>query len=219
MEHLIPTQFLFLVDLAVFLLIVLMHLAKQSRPFVYLYAVQSVLIASLMIYSAILDRSISLGFLAILILGIKVFAAPAFFLKLIKRQALQMSPNNYLNLPLTLTCIAIITTIAHSRFFQPLTTLAPANENALYICIASMFISLFLIINRKGALSQMIGILSLENAIVSFVLAAGLGQGLGLELGITFDIAVWIIVATVFVSIIYKKFHTTDVSAMTNLKG
>jgi len=219
MEHLIPTQLLFSVDLTIFLLIVLMHLAKRSISFVYLYATQSILIASLMIYSSVLNHSLSLGVLAILIFGIKVIAAPRFFLKLIRKQTLQASTSNYLNLPLTLVGIAAIATITHSKYFHPLTTLAPVNENALYICIAAMFISLFLIINRKGALSQMIGILSLENAIVSFILAAGLGQSLGLELGITFDIFVWIIIATVFVSMIYKKFHTIDVSVMTNLKG
>ena len=196
-----------------------MHVSKRSISFVYLYAAQSIVVAFLLIYSATVNNSIPLGILAILIFVLKVIAAPKFFLSLIKKQTLQAATNNYLNLPLTLTGIAIITMITHSRFFQPLTSLAPANENALLICVTAMFISLFLIINRKGALSQMIGILSLENAIVAFALASGLGQGFGLELGVTFDIVVWIFIATVFVSMIYRKFRTIDVSAMTNLKG
>jgi len=76
-----------------------------------------------------------------------------------------------------------------------------------------------MIINRKGALSQMIGVLSLENSIVSFAFTAGLEQKPGLELGITFDIFVWIIIATVFVSMVYKKFKTLDVTEMSRLKG
>jgi len=219
MENIISSQILFLADLIIFTTVVLIHLTKKNVYFIYLYAVQSLVVTFLMAYSAFIDHSLMIGLLAVLIFVIKVIVAPIFFLKLIKAHTLNITSSNYLNLPFTLVVIAIITTMAHSKFFQPLASLAPANENALLISIAAMFISLFIIINRKGALSQMIGILSIENAIVSFALAAGLEQGFGLELGITFDIFAWIVIASVFVSMIYKKFNTLDVSVMTKLKG
>jgi len=219
MENLIPTQILYLADLLIFFSVILIHLTKRNVYFVYLYAVQSLIVTFLMAYSSFANHSLPLGILALLIFALKVIAAPGFFLRLIKKQTLMSMTESYLNLPLTLAGIAAITMITHSRFFTPLSTLAPVNENALLISISTMFISLFLIINRKGALSQMVGILSLENAIVAFAIAAGLEQGLGLELGIAFDICAWIVIATVFVSMIYKKFHTLDVSVMTKLKG
>jgi len=83
-----------------------------------------------------------------------------------------------------------------------LAQLAIEGRNLLLLSVATIMISLFLIINRKGALSQMLGILSLENGIVSFALFAGLEQNPGLQLGITFNILIWIIIATVFISMI-----------------
>lgn len=219
MENLIPSQILFIADLLVFFSIILIHMTKRNISFVYLYAIQSLVISCLMAYSSFADHSLTLGLLAGLIFILKVIVAPTFFLRQIRKQTLQSMTQSYLNLPLTLIGIAVITMIAHSKFLLPLAALSPANENALLISVAAMLISLFLIINRKGALSQMVGILSLENAIVAFALAAGLEQGVGLELGVTFDICVWIIIATVFVTMIYKKFNTLDVSVMDKLKG
>ncbi|MFA7253950.1 MAG: hypothetical protein WC107_05325 [Patescibacteria group bacterium] len=219
MENTIPAQILFLADLVIYFLIILVHITKRNISIVYVYAAQSLMITFLMVYSASVNHSYALWILAALIFGLKVAAAPIFFLRQIKKQTLQSMTSSYLGLPLTLIGIAVLTMVTHSRFFAALATLSPANENALMISIAAMFISLFIIINRKGALSQMIGILSLENAIVAFAFAAGLEQGLGLELGIIFDICAWIVIATVFVTMIYKKFHTLDVSVMTKLKG
>lgn len=219
MEQQITPLVLFIADILVFTSIVLMSITKRSIRTVYLYVFQSLVISLLMIYTAFANHSIDFIIIAAIILTVKVIGVPLFFLRQIKKQTLQSSTSSYFNLPVTLGMIAIITMITHSKSFQPLATLAPANENAILISIAALFISLFLIINRKGALSQMIGVLSLENAIVSFAFAAGLEQGPGLQLGIIFDVFVWIIIATVFVSMIYRKFNTLDVSVMTNLKG
>ena len=81
-----------------------------------------------------------------------------------------------------------------------------------------MFLSLFLIINRKSALSQIVGILSLENSIVAFAIFAGLEQSLSLQIGILFDISVWLIIATVFMSMMYTHFGSLDVTDMKKLK-
>jgi hydrogenase-4 component E len=58
----------------------------------------------------------------------------------------------------------------------------------------------------------------LENAIVSFATLAGLEQSPGLQIGIMFDIGVWIMIATIFVSMIYRQFGSLDVASMQHLK-
>ena len=114
--------------------------------------------------------------------------------------------------------MAILTAVAHSNIFLPLVTIIPANQELLAIALASLLISLFLIVNRKGALSQIIGVLSLENSIVAFVFFAGLEQSPTLQLGMMFDITVWIVIATVFISMINKHFGSINVTEMNYLK-
>lgn len=219
MEQIINPQILFIAEVLIFLSVISMHLTKKRIPIIYFYMIQSFVISLLLVYSAFKGSSIPLIAVAVVIFVVKVIVAPMYFLHLIKRYKLQFSAGSYLNLSATLLVLAIITAMTNSRVFQPLLTLAPANEKALLSAFAAMFISLFLIINRKGAFSQIMGVLSLENSVFAFVFAAGLGQGPWLELSLVFDIFLWIIIASVFVSMIYKKFDTLDVTVMTHLKG
>ena len=80
-----------------------------------------------------------------------------------------------------------------------------------------MLLSIFLTINRKSALSQIIGILSLENSIVAFAIFAGLEQSPSLQIGILFDISIWLTIATAFISMIYAHFGSLDITSMKNL--
>lgn len=211
-------QPLFFCETLIFLSVIFMHLSKKSSSVIYLYAAQSLLVTILLLSSFIKDLSFALLLVVVVIFGIKVVIAPYFFLGLIKKHQLKFSSSSYLNGPTALIVLAIITAITYSHLFRPLSVLSPANENALLLAIAIMFISIFLMINRKGVLSQMIGILSLENGIVSFAFFAGLEQSPMLEFGILFDILVWIIIATVFASMIYKQFGSLDVTIMKHLK-
>ena len=67
-------------------------------------------------------------------------------------------------------------------------------------------------------MSQIIGILSLENGIVAFALFSGLEQSPALQIGIMFDLLVWVIIAAVFISMIYKQFGSLDVTELKHLK-
>jgi hydrogenase-4 component E len=149
---------------------------------------------------------------------VKVLVAPRFFFGLVKKHQLKFSVSTYLNSPATLIVLALLTGVTYSQLFLPLTILSQNEGKTLLLAVATMFISIFLIINRRGALSQMIGILSLENGIVSFATLAGLEQAPGLQIGIMFDILVWIIIASVFASMLYRQFGSLDVTSMTHLK-
>lgn len=213
------TQVTLFAETIILFSIILMHLVKKSTNMVGLYLTQSLVVSCLLALSAIINHSTSFFMVALVIFVVKVVVAPRFFLSLIKKHRLRFATSCYLNMPLTLAGLTAIIAVTRSSLFSPLLELNPSNKEALLLSLSAMLMALFLIINRKGALSQMIGILSLENAIVSFALHAGLEQGPGLELGIMIDIIVWILIGTVFVSMIFKKFGSVDVTEMTNLKG
>lgn len=78
--------------------------------------------------------------------------------------------------------------------------------------------SVFLTINRKGAMSQIIGILSLENSIFVFSYFLGTKQSAMLEIGILFDVLFWIIISSTFVRMIVKHFGSIDVTQLRELK-
>lgn len=210
-------QFLFFIEVLIFTCVIFMHLSKKRMSLVLLYTAQSA-ITTFLLFLSLKDFSISLLMVALLIFIVKVIVAPYFFSRLIEKKQLYFSTSSYLNVPLTLLVLIILTAIAHSHFSKSLVFFSASNENPLLLAISTILISLFLIINQRSALSQMIGILSLENGIVSFAALAGLEQTPGLQLGVTFDILVWIIIASVFTSMVYKKFGSLDVTVMKHLK-
>lgn len=211
-------QMVFLLEVLLFSSVIFMHLSKKSSSVVALYVLQSLIIALLLFRSALEAASWSLFLVALVVFAVKVVVSPYFFHKLIRENQLKFTASTYLNGPMTLVALALLTGLTYSRFFKPLKILSLPQENTLLLAVAMMLISIFLMINRKGALSQMIGVLSLENAIVSFACLAGLEQTPGLQLGIVFDILVWVIIATVFASMMYKQYGSLDVTAMTHLK-
>jgi hydrogenase-4 component E len=217
MSHL-NQQTLLVLATVIFSAAVLLHLTKKNTSAVRLYLVQSSAIAVLLI-SSLFDRLSPLLILAIVAtVAVKIVVAPYFFYGLIRKHELKFSVSTYLNTPVTLAMIAGILALTQSDFFTPLAVLASSGEKMLRLAFATILISLFLSINRRGALSQVLGILSLENGIVAFALFAGLEQSPGFQLGITFNILIWVIIATAFASMIFSKFGSLDVTTMKKLK-
>ncbi|HEX7511259.1 MAG TPA: hypothetical protein VF335_08165 [Chitinivibrionales bacterium] len=214
MNTLFPEFFL----TVMFISIVFLHIAKKNFSVAIAYGIQSFAIVMLLINSYFVSRSPTFLLVALLGLIVKVIMAPIFIIHKINKHDLKFLVSSYVNVPITLIIVAMLTAIANSRLFTPLVTLIPANQQLLSLSLAALLISVFLIINRKGAISQIVGVLSLENSIIAFGLFSVIDQSLILEIGIVFSISVWIIVATVFISMIYRNFGSLDVTQMKQLK-
>lgn len=201
-----------------FLSVVFLHIAKKNSGAAALYGIQSAAIVLLLLLSFFETGDPGALLIAFLALLVKVILAPTFIFRLTKMHRLKFVVSAYLNTPLTLIIVAGLTAAAHSQVFGPLANIVPANRPLLALSLAALFISLFLIVNRKGALSQIIGVLSLENSIVAFAIFAGLEQSPGLQFGIMFDIFAWLVIATVFISMMYRHFGSLDVTELKHLK-
>jgi hydrogenase-4 component E len=201
-----------------FLTIVFFHVAKKNFGVAIAYGLQSLVVVTLLVISFFETRNLSILAIAFLMLIVKVILAPIFIVNLIRKHNLTFLVSTYVSLPLTLIIVAALAGIAHSAIFSSLINIVPANHQFLSLALAALLISIFLTINRRGAISQIIGVLSLENSMVVFAFFAGLEQSPALQLGIAFDIIVWFMIATIFISMIYKHFGSLDVTEMKQLK-
>ncbi|HEY3296116.1 MAG TPA: NADH-quinone oxidoreductase subunit K [bacterium] len=217
MEHILP-QILLMLATVVFAPAVFLHLTHKNSSAVALYILQSAAIACLLVLATFEQFSPLLALAILSTIAVKLVIAPYFFFRLIRHHQLRFSVSTYLNAPLTLAVIAMLVALVQTDFFKPLVRLAPSGQTPLLITsIATILISMFLMINRKGALSQMLGILSLENGIVAFALFAGLEQNPALQLGITFNILIWIVIASLFAAMIFRQHGSLDVTTMKEL--
>jgi len=198
--------------------VIFLLIMKKNLSAVSFYGLQSLVVVIILLNSFFETKDLLMLLVIFIMFIVKVIIAPLFFIRLIKKYALSFSASTYLSTPITLIIITILVFIAHSQRLLPLTSIVANHQILLSLALSSMFLSLFLIVNRKGALSQIIGILSFENSIVVFAVFANLEQSASLQLGIIFDIFIWIMIASIFISMLYKHFGTLNVSSMKKLK-
>ncbi|MBI3626844.1 hypothetical protein HY224_02265 [Candidatus Uhrbacteria bacterium] len=161
-------QILFFLDLVVLLTVVFSHIVKKNFTLLNIFLVQSLAVSGVLFTLAWQANSIELFVGAALTFLLKVVVVPAYFSRLIKQHQVKFTGTSYLNTPLTLVAVAILTALAYSKLLVPLYLISQAPRSFVQLPMAAMLVAFFLIINRKGALSQIVGILSLENAILSF---------------------------------------------------
>jgi hydrogenase-4 component E len=202
----------------VFLSSIYFHLAKRNIRISMVYGLQSAGVVALLFYSYLQKGSPLILVVVLATLAVKVIIAPTFFIRLINRHKFKFAVDPHVKMALGLAIIGLISGLVTLHIFSPLTTIIPANQTYLTLALASMLISVFLIANHKDALSQIVGILSLENSIVVFAIFAGLDQSSILDLGILFDIFVWLFVAIAFISMMYRHIGSIDVTRMKRLK-
>ena len=210
-------EIFFLLDLVAFLAAVFMHLVKRSRSLVRLYALQSFAVAGTLFFLGFVEDERSLMVVGAITLFVKAIIAPIFFNKVIRNLAGVSSATNYLNTPLTLFVLTGLVMFSFSKVFLPLSSLYPQAFVSVALNIALVFISIFLLINRRGVFTQMVGMLSLENSIVLFAAFFGLRHPLPLEIGSIFDIVIWMVIASAFMSMIYRQFGTLSTADMKRL--
>jgi len=201
--------------LVIFLCIVVMNIAKKNTILIFAYLIQSLMLVAIMGIKSYHEMSFEIGIVTIILLIIKVIIAPQLLLRIIKQHKANISATTYLNVPMTLGCLVILSIFAQSDVFSPFTALTPLLRVLL---IGGMLMSIFFTINRKGAISQIIGILSLENCIFTFGYFLGLQQSAALEIGMLFDVFFWIIISSIFVRTIIKHFGSIDVTQLRELK-
>ena len=210
-------EIFFLLDIFAFFAAVFMHLVRRSRTLVRLYALQSFAVAGTLFFLGFIGDESSLMVVGAITLLVKAIIAPIFFNKVIRNLAGVSSATNYLNTPLTLFVLTGLVMFSFSKVFLPLSALYPQAFVSVALNIALVFISIFLLINRRGVFTQMVGMLSLENSIVLFAAFFGLRHPLPLEIGSIFDIIIWMVIASAFMSMIYRQFGTLSTADMKRL--
>lgn len=201
-----------------FLSVILMNVVKKNTLLVSLYLIQSVALTVLLGSYAVVEKSVALYVVVLVMFVVKAIIAPVIFTKIIWKTKLNLVISTYCNIPLTIGILAGICIFTQSEIFSSFPFIATTIPHMSLLFFGGIFISLFLIINRKGLIPQAIGVLSLENFIYSMSLFLGVKQLAYLELGILFDILSWTIIARILISSIFKHYHSFDVTELSNLK-
>ncbi len=94
----------------------------------------------------------------------------------------------------------------------------PVAATYLPISISLFLIGLFVIVSRRAALSQVVGLLIIENGLFLFTLVLTHGVSLLIEMGIFADILVGIVISSILLFRISRTFDSLDIENLQNLR-
>lgn len=207
--------FSFLVLGTTILLIVRHSLMGQVRVF----ALQSFVLAILATIVAVFEGDVVLLGVAILVLVVKTIVLPRVLARAVTNIGLERAVAPYVSTPIALAVCGALIVVA----FYVMVPIASPNPlptaGAMPLAFAGVLIGLFVTVNRRRALTQILGFLTLENGIFLLALLATYGVPFIVEAGIFLDVLVAVLIMEVFVYRIKENFESIDVGQMGELKG
>lgn len=100
----------------------------------------------------------------------------------------------------------------------PIVALAPSGpDRAAPVGIAMVLIGVFVLVTRRKALSQVIGLVVLDNGIDAVAFVAATGVPVVVELGVSLDVLLGVVVLGVLAGRMHTKFGGTDLDDLQEL--
>jgi hydrogenase-4 component E len=201
-----------------FMTLLLMAAAKRISTCVALFAVQCAVITAEILAIAYVQRSAEALAVAILVLTVKVIAIPYALIWIVKdikiAREVQSSTTPAQSVFITAGLILL-------AFFavQPYARSLRVDMSMLAAAIALVLTGAFVMVSRKKALMQVVGLLVLENGIFLAALITTFGMPLIVEIGIAFELLMGVLLMGIFVFRIRDTFDHLDVSKLRRLRG
>jgi hydrogenase-4 component E len=211
-----------LITLFAALMLVLQLLLVVQRMLltsIRIFALQSLMLAAIATVVAYYHSATHVYVIAVLTIIGKVLLLPRLLNRLVRRINIVQEIEPLLNAPTSMLICGGLTLLGYI-VARPFTTLEKLGNNTLAIAITLLLTGFFLMFNRRKAITQVLGLLTVENGVMLAAVAlTTYGMPLVVELGIFFDVMVAVMVLGILVYRIRESFASMDTSKLSQLKG
>ena len=184
-----------------------------------LFGAQSLLLAIVAGAIAFSEGRSELLVTATLTIVLKMILIPWFLMRVIDRIGIHREIEPFLNVPASLLVCVGLTVVGYRVSTSFPEGAQGVSHHLIGVALSMLLIGLFLMVTRKKAITQILALLTIENAV--FLVAVGATEGMPLivELGISFDVILAVVILGVLVHRIVGRFESMDVSRLSSLKG
>jgi hydrogenase-4 component E len=205
---------------AVFLFVTLLMMAAAKRisTCIVLFSAQSAIMAAEILAVGYANKSIESYAVAALVIVVKVVGIPYLLFRIVRNLKASQDVASSTTGAQSVFIMAVLILLS---FFAvaPYARTLQLDEAMLAAAIALLLAGAFLMVSRKKALMQVIGLLVLENGILLSALTTTFGMPLVIEIGIFFDLLMGVFLMGLFVFRIRDTFEHLDVSKLRRLRG
>jgi hydrogenase-4 component E len=218
--HHIPLSLQFINLLAALLLLIAFAMLSQRRilSLINLFAMQGFVLALSTFIVAYSTEQHHLYYSAGLTMLLKVLLLPWLLHRLIRKLNVRWDVETLINIPATML-VGIALVIFAFNLAAPIAQLAQGVTRGLVgIALASVLLSMLMMLTRRKAVTQVVAFLSLENGLFFAATSATQGMPLVVELGIALDVLVATFIFGIFFFQIRETFDSLDITHMEKLK-
>ena len=213
-----------LIDIFAAAILVTAFLIVSSRSLVFyirLFALQSFFLGVVALLVVLGYGETHILIAAVLTIAIKAIAIPVVLTRVIDRIHVQKEIRFSISITASLLLcggiVILADSVAQSILRSPHADTS-AVSRVLSVSIAMMLIGLFIMMTRRKALTQIVGLLTMENGVFLSGLSITYGMPLIVEIGIFFDILVAVLILGVFVFRINKTFESISIDSLRSLR-
>jgi hydrogenase-4 component E len=135
-----------------------------------------------------------------------------------RRFAAERELEPYVNTATSLVVSGLLVLFAYA-ITRPLVALSQLPTRAgMALAMGLVLVSLFVVISRKKALTQVVGFLMLENGLALLAVLGTYGIPLIVELGVFLDVLMGFLVMQIFIYQIHETFESIDVEQLNRLR-
>jgi len=197
----------------------LLVVEKMLLTSIRLYAIQSFFLACIAGVVAYFNHANHVYVVAGLTIIGKVFFLPWLLNRQVRRIQIMEEIEPLLNPPASMLLCGGFTLLGYV-VARPFTSLERLGNNTLAIAITLVLTGFFLMFNRRKAITQVLGLLTVENGVMLAAVAlTTYGMPLVVEFGIFFDVLVAVMILGILVYRIRETFASMDTSKLNQLKG
>jgi hydrogenase-4 membrane subunit HyfE len=184
-----------------------------------LYGAQSWLLGVIAVTIALAENRSHLFVTAALTVGLKGLLIPWFLMRVVDRVGIRREIEPILNVPASLLICLGLTVVGYRVSTGFPEGARGVTHHVIGVGLSMLLIGLFLMVTRKKAVTQILALLTIENAVFLIALGITAGMPLVVELGISFDVLLAVLVLGILVRRIVDRFESMDVSRLSQLKG
>lgn len=149
---------------------------------------------------------------------IKAAVIPYIFIYIIREIRVKREIELYVNISPSLIIGGVMVVISY-YIIRSINIISELSSFALSASLSLVSIGLFIMISRKKAIMQMLGILIMENGLFLGAISLTYGMPLLVELGIFFDVLIGVLIMGILIFRINKTFESIDTDMLKTLIG
>ena len=203
---------------AVVLLCAVVTLWRRSLgAIVRILAIQGLALACVAMVIGLHQHDVGLMIVALLVLAAKAIVVPTLITRVVRHDPAGNETQPLVNVPASLVAAGALTFLAFAAA-RSVTSLVPTTTGRLIpLGLAAMLVGFFALATRRKAVSQIVGILLVDNGVALVAFLATAGVPLIVELGASLDVLLAVVVLQVLVTQLRSYLGSFDLDQLTEL--